>query len=87
MSRTTMLSRISSTWLFTISPSSIDASVPLYSSIMRLVLVRRVLVFVVELGAAVGKRAKLGALRVALFALAAAVPVAVGVSSSGIPRG
>ena len=35
----------------------------------RLVLVGRVLVFVVEFGAAVGKRAKLGALRVALLAL------------------
>ena len=29
-----MLSRISSTLLLTISPSSIDASVPLYSSII-----------------------------------------------------
>ncbi len=66
MSRTTMLSRISSTLHLTISPSSIEASVPLYISIISSYSLGRVLVFFVELGAAIGERAQLRLLLVAL---------------------
>ena len=53
----------------------------------RLVLGRRVLVFVVQFGTAVGKRAKLRALRVALFARGhERCRAGGGVSSSGIPK-
>ena len=79
-----MLSRISSTWALD-DLALVDrrqrAVVHLHH---RLVLVGRIVLVVDELGAAVGKRAKLRTLRVALLAALSAALSEVGVSSSVI---